>query len=147
MAATVIKTLDDIVNRDNRYDINNISFYQLSGDGRLVIQMTTMFDIYYRYIMPYVGEYSVSKEQKKYYRCKPHLLSSDIYGVPDLVWMLLKLNNRECPSRFYLKDTVRLIPANQLERVYDTIVTKAGDRMAANHNKYLRMVGKEVEES
>lgn len=147
MAATVIKTLDDIMERDNRYDVNKITFYQLSGDGSMVIQLTTLFDIYYRYIMPYVGEYRVTPEQRKYYRCKPHLLSSDIYGVPDLAWMILKLNNRECPSRFYLKETIRLIPETQLESVYDTIVTKAGNRLSANWNKYLRMIGKDVEES
>lgn len=143
----VIKTLDDIINRNDRYDINKITFYQLSGDGSMVIQMSTLFDIYYRYIIPYIGVFSVTDAQKRYYKTKPHLLSADIYGTPDLAWMLMKLNNKESPSRFYLLDHVRLIPMSQLEVVYDTLVTKAAGRLNANWNKYLRMVGKEVEES
>lgn len=143
----VIKTLDDIVNRDNRYDLNKVSFYRLTEDGTMVILNTTTFDMYYRYVMPYVAEYQVNKTQKIYYRCKPKLLSSDIYGVPDLYWLLMKLNNRECPSRFYLKDTIRLIPANKLEELYDTLVTQANADMTANHNRFLKLVGKELEES
>lgn len=145
MAAT--KTLSDIINRNDRFDINKISFYQLTGDGSLVIQASTLFDTYYRYVVPYIGTYSVTTAQKRYYKTKPHLLSADIYGTPDLAWLIMKLNDKDCPSRFYLLDHVRLIPMNQLEDVYEIIVTKASKRLNANWSKYLNMVGKDVEES
>ena len=143
----VIKTLDDIVNREDQYDVNNITFYRMTGDGSRVIMGSTLYDTYYRFIMPYVVEYSVNSAQQRYYRGKPHLLSTDIYGTPDLAWLIMKLNNRECPSRFYLKPSVRLIPKNRIQELFNLLTTKGGDRIASNHNKYLKKIGRSVEVS
>lgn len=143
----VIKTLDDIVNREDQYDVNNMTYYQMSGDGAFVIMGGTLYDTYYRYIIPYVAEYNVTSAQQKYYRSKPHLLSADIYGTPDLAWLIMKLNNRESPSRFYLKQTVRLIPKEHIQTLFSTLYSKAGDRITKNHNKYLKKIGKDVEVS
>ena len=55
------------------------------------------------------------------------------------------LNDRECPSKFYLKNTVKLIPVEALDNVYDTIVTKSSDKLKANWNVYLRQVGLDAE--
>ena len=143
----VIKTLDDIVNRDDQYDINKMTVYRMSGDGAFVIMGSTLYDLYYRYIAPYVAEYGVSDAQRKYYRGKPHLLSSDIYGTPDLAWLIMRLNDRECPSNFYLKQKVLLIPKNRIQSLFNTLYTKAGDRIEKNHSKYLKKIGKDVEVS
>ena len=143
----VMKTLDDIVNRQDPFDVNNISYYQMSADGTLVIMAQTLYDVYYKYIMPQVGEYKVTPAQQKYYRCKPYLLSADIYGTPDLGWFIMKLNNRDCPSKFYLKPTIRIIPRDRVVTLFNTLTTKAGDKLTKNHNKYLKKLGKDVEVS
>ena len=146
-SAKVYSTLTDIINADERYDINKILFFTKTDDGTLVIPDTSLFDLYYRYAQPYVVELKTTDSQVKFYRGRPHLLSLDIYGTPYLAWMLLKLNDRECPSKFYLKKTVRLIPPSSIAEVYDQIATRSSARLAKNHNKYLKIVGEDVEGS
>jgi len=147
MADTVMKTLDDIINRDDRYDINKIMFYKATDDNTLVIEDLTIVDIYYKFLLGYIAPYDVSRSQREYYRGKPYLLSLDVYGTPALAWLILKMNDRECASKFYLKATINLIPASTLSTIYDQLVTKSAKRMRANWNKYLKMVGEEAGES
>ena len=143
---SVIKTLDDIINRSDRYDINKITFFTQTYDKTLIIPDTNLFEIYMRYVRPYVGTFNVSDAERQYYRFKPYLLSLDVYGTPSLGWLILMLNDRECASKFYLKQTVRLIPVEYLNNVYDTIVTKSSTRLEKNWNTYLRKVGNSVDE-
>ena len=135
-----IKTLDQIINRRDRFDINKVLFYTVTDDGTLIIPDTNLFQIYRRYINPYIGTYKVTKAQREYYRYKPHLLSSDIYGTPELAWLILMLNDRECPSKFTIKSTIKLIPEPYLVNLYDTIVTKSNGKLESNWNKYLTML-------
>lgn len=142
---TVMKTLDDIINRDDRFDVNKITFFTQTDDKTLIIPDKNLFEIYMRYIRGYVGTFRVSKAEQRYYRFRPQLLSLDVYGTPALDWLILMLNDRECPSKFYLKNTVKLIPVEALDNVYDTIVTKSSDKLKANWNVYLRQVGLDAE--
>jgi len=141
----IIKTLDDIIKHDDRYDINKITFFTQTEDGTLIIPDKNLFEIYMRYIRMYVGTYKVSPAEQRYYRYRPQLLSLDVYGTPALDWLILMLNDRECASKFYLKNTVRLIPVDSINNVYDTIVTKSSDKLKANWNRYLRQVGTDAE--
>lgn len=134
---TVYKTLDDIINREDKYDFHKICFYTLTSDGGLIIPDTNLFQIYIRYIVDYVGTYRTTMEQREYYKYKPSLLSNDIYGTPNLDWLILLMNDRECPSKFSLKSTVRLISPSKLSSIFDTIVTKSNKRLLENWNKYL----------
>lgn len=140
MAGTVtIKTLQDIINISDRFDINKITFFTTTEDGSIIVPDTNLFEIYRRYINPYITSYSVTEAQREYYKYRPYLLSKDIYGTPELGWLILMLNDQECASKFRLKSSVRLIPANVLEQVYDTIVTKSSDKLNQNWNTYLPM--------
>lgn len=141
----VMKTLDDIINRDDRFDVNKITFFTQTDDKTLIIPDKNLFEIYMRYIRGYVGIFRVSEAEQRYYRFRPQLLSLDVYGTPALDWLILMLNDRECPSKFYLKNTVKLIPVEALDNVYDTIVTKSSDKLKANWNIYLRQVGLDAE--
>lgn len=136
----VIKTLDDIIGKNDRYDINKITFFTPVADGSLIIQDFTLFKTYMRFINNYVYTYNVSKDQRNYYRGKPDLLSQDIYDTPELSWLILTLNDKECPSKFRLKSTIRLIPAPSLATVYDTVVTRSTDKLNQNWNTYLTKV-------
>lgn len=141
----VMKTLDDIINRDDRFDVNKITFFTQTDDKTLIIPDKNLFEIYMRYIRGYVGTFGVSEAEQRYYRFRPQLLSLDVYGTPALDWLVLMLNDRECPSKFYLKNTVKLIPVEALNNVYDTIVTKSSDKLKANWNVYLRQIGLDAE--
>lgn len=132
-----MKTLDDLITRQDRYDLNKITFFTMTDDQSLIVQDTTLFQIYRGYVSNYVATYTVPKKYRQYYRFKPRLLSADIYGTPELSWLILMLNDRECPSKFTIKSTIRLVPANRLAELYDTIVTRSNNRLTANWNEYL----------
>ena len=98
MPAATYKTLSDIINREDQYDLKNVTFYGTSVDGELIISSENLFNMYARYIAQFAVTYKVTDEYKKYYRFRPRLLSQDIYGTPDLAWLLMYLNFQECPS-------------------------------------------------
>ena len=132
-----MKTLDDLITRQDRYDLNKITFFTMTDDQSLIVQDTTLFQIYRGYVSNYVATYTVPKKYRQHYRFKPRLLIADIYGTPELSWLILMLNDRECPSKFTIKSTIRLVPANRLAELYDTIVTRSNNRLTANWNEYL----------
>lgn len=137
--ADTIKTLDDIINTTSKYDMNNITYYTATGDSSLIIPDTDVFSIYSRFINTYVGSYSVTPKQRERYRYRPDILSRDVYGTPRLDWLIMRLNDRECPSEFKLKTTVKLIPTTALDSLYDSIVTKSTQALTENWNTYLPM--------
>lgn len=140
MPSTVIKTLNDIIYKNDRYDVNKITYFTETDDGSLIIRDTDLFDTYMRYIWTYVQTVTVSSYQRQYYRCRPHLLSYDIYGTPELAWLIIRLNDQECPSKFHLKATMKLIDPTTLVNLYDTITTRSNDKLNANWNTYLTKV-------
>ena len=135
--ATPYMTLDDVIEKEDRYDINKILFFSMTEDRTLVVKDTNLFTIYMRYLQQYIAAFKISKALRQYYRFRPDLLSTDLYGTPNLAWLLLTLNYQECASKFRLKSTVRIIPAQYLAQVYDTIVTKSTDKLAANWDEFL----------
>lgn len=135
-----IKTLDDIINKNDRYDLNKISMYQYAIDDSLIIYSTDVFRLYYRFIRNYVEPYKISQVQRDYYYSKPHLLSQDIYGTPELAWLILRLNDQECPSKFRLKSRIYLIDPTTLSNLYDTVITRSTDKVKENWNEFLPVV-------
>lgn len=140
----VIKTLDDIINRTDRYDVNKITMFNMTDDGTLVVPDKTLFEIYFKFIQPHIVEIEVTPAERRYYKYRPFLLSLDIYDTPSLGWMLMYLNDRECPSRFYLKRTMKLIPPENIGTLYDTIATRSAARLKENWNEYLSHVGEDI---
>ncbi len=136
--ASTITTLDQLLNSSSRYDINKITYYTLIDD--LVIPETTVFDVYMRYIEDYIGEFKVSDKQREYYKFKPDLLANDIYGTSELSWLVLRLNDIDCASRFKIKRKIKLISPDNLDELYDSIIAKAGDKLKANWNEFLVLV-------
>lgn len=136
----VIKTLDDIINKNDRYDFNKIVFFTITDDQQLVIHDDDLFRTYMRYINQYIQEYSISWNQRVQYYGKPDLLSQDVYGTPELSWMILMLNDKECPSKFRLKSRVMLIPPSRLAYIYDEILTRSTAKLQQNWNEYLTKV-------
>lgn len=143
MADSNFKTLDDILKEQHRYDVNNITFYKFDDTGGLIVPDLTLFDIYYRLIVGYVSSYNTTEENRARYRNKPYLMSQDIYGTPHLGWLIMKLNDRECPSRFTLGRTVRIISPLVLPEVFDMLSNKSSDSLEDNQLRFNSMIGEE----
>lgn len=142
--AQVIKTLDDIINREDRYDLKKITFYAQTEDKELIVQDKTLFDIYLPLMQTYVQTHTVLDKERRYYRFRPELLSLDIYGTPSLYWLIMILNDRECPSKFYLKKTIRLIPSSVIAEAYTIITTRSKKNLQSNWSTYLKQVGENI---
>lgn len=140
----VIKTLEDIINREDRYDINKITFFTITDDHELVIPDKNIFETYMRFIRPYVQVYEVGDREREYYRFRPQLLSLDVYGTPSLDWLLIILNDRECASKFYLKQTVNMVPTSIIGRLHEQIAARPKKELEKNWDKYLRLVGEDI---
>ena len=140
----VYKTLTDILNADTRYDVNKITFLTTTEDGTLIIPDTNLLKIYMQYVRQYVSEVAVTNKQKEFYQYRPHILSLDLYGTPDLAWLIMALNDKECPSKFYLKKKLRVIPPCEIEGVYAAVITKSNERLTENITRYSRLIGTEI---
>ena len=127
----VVKTLSDLINRTNRFDIKNLAFFTTDKFGITTIQ-TTQFDRYLSYVMTYADLYDVEDPQKEVYRFRPDLLSKAIYGEPNLDWLIMKLNDCESASRFVIRQGIRLIDPSALDTVLQELKAKDKDRIEAN---------------
>lgn len=128
------KTLDDLINFTDRYDPVKISYFSLAGkdEDALAVISTNLFSLYQRYTYQFVERYTVTPKQRREYRCRPFLLSTAFYGTPNLAWLIMMLNNCECPSKFRIKQYIDMIPLESLDELYDTVVTRHRKKLDAN---------------
>lgn len=136
MGTPVFKTLNSIIETPNRFDINKITFFTKTIDGTLIVPDTDVFLKYMKVIENLVTTYKVTEAQRERYRYRPYLLSTDIYGTPELGWLLMRLNGQECASKFRIKKTIRVIPYDSLVQIYDNIVANSYDNLTSNWTEY-----------
>lgn len=132
------KTLSELLERDDRYDVNKITYFTHTEDGDLIIPDLNLIDKYRRFIAPYVVQYVMNKKERDFYRCRPYQLAYDVYGTPDLGLMIMILNDKECASKFVLKKRISLIPPNRIGELYETITMRSSDRLEDNWTKELK---------
>ena len=131
-------TLSELLERDDRYDVNKITYFTHTEDGDLIIPDLNLIDKYRRFIAPYVVQYVMNKKERDFYRCRPYQLAYDVYGTPDLGLMIMILNDKECASKFVLKKRISLIPPNRIGELYETITMRSSDRLEDNWTKELK---------
>lgn len=124
------KTLSELIDYTDVYDINNVAF--LNTVSYMIVKSTTAFQKFYPYVKEYLSVYKVTKDQRQKYRCRPDLLSSDVYGTPLLGWFIMWMNGQECPSKFRIKQTIVLINPSQIQNLFITIKTKNQKALDAN---------------
>lgn len=139
-----LKTLDDVLEQEDRYDIDKIAFFRQTDDNSLIILDLTLYEIYRRFIAPAATLYQVTDREREFYRYRPHLLSQDFYGTPELCWLVLRMNDTESPSRFRPKRTLKLVDPSTLSDLYDRLVTKSSERLYANWGEELKKVGDDI---
>ena len=127
-----IKTLSELISSQSRYELTKITYLTKTKDGDIIIPDTNVFTIYMRFIQDYITIYRVNDVQRRKYRCKPGLLSMELYGTPDLAWLILKLNDQESPSKFRLKSNIKLISITDLNAIYTNIISNASDKLSRN---------------
>lgn len=64
-----------------------------SKGEKLIVNMNGIFEKYYELLLDTVETIVLTGEEYTKYRYKPRLLSNELYGTPELHFMLLRLNN------------------------------------------------------
>jgi hypothetical protein len=115
-----LKTLEDVVNYSSYYDIRNFADVK-EINGYSFIEETAL-NKYLPLILPYVQKVATLDVHKKYNH-RPKLLSKILYGTPDLDWIILYFNGKTA-SRFIVHNTINVIQKDDLEKVFDILVTR-----------------------
>lgn len=131
------KTLDEIMNIDDRYNINKITFLTHTEDGTLIIPDYNLIDKYRRFIAPYVTRYVLTDKQRDFYRYRPYQLAYDVYGTHALGLLVLILNDKECASKFKLKRYVKLLPPDTMAEIYEGLASRGSSKLEDNWSEQL----------
>ena len=75
--------------------IKDLSFKEIienSSGEKFVVNMFNLYEKYYELLLEYATIVVLTDEEYRKYRYNPRLLSKDLYGTPELHYMLLRLN-------------------------------------------------------
>lgn len=133
-----IKTLSDLLSYSSKFDITPLAFFETDSYGNVTVQ-TTQIDRYRKSIEKHVKSYQVDPSLKSQFQNRPDLLSAKIYKTPTLAWFIMALNGAESPSRFFVKNKIKLIEPSILENIFIDLKSKDIRRLEKNHkdNKIL----------
>lgn len=115
-----LKTLQDVIDYSTLYDIRKYTRVN-TVEGLQVIE-ETLFDIYFKLIEPYVQRVSTLTSHQRY-SYNPKLLARDLYGTPDLDWVLVKLNC-DSMSRFKIEEKINYIHPDDIDTVFELLANK-----------------------
>jgi len=127
-------TLDDVIEYYTSYSMVNFSLYEKLED--ITCLKENIVTRYKRLITPLLEEYTLSEEARQLYNYKPELLSAKLYGTPDLSWFILMINSFESPSRFRLRQKIKLLDPDNLKDLFEILSTKNTDEISENHLEY-----------
>lgn len=60
---------------------------------KIIVNINALFEKYYEMLLDTVETVELTGDEYYKYRYKPRVLSNDLYGTPELHFMLLRLNN------------------------------------------------------
>ena len=75
--------------------IKDLAFKEIienSSGEKFVVNMFNLYEKYYELLLEYATIVVLTDEEYRKYRYNPRLLSKDLYGTPELHYMLLRLN-------------------------------------------------------
>ena len=75
--------------------IKDLAFKEIienSSGEKFVVNMFNLYEKYYELLLDYATIVVLTDEEYRKYRYNPRLLSKDLYGTPELHYMLLRLN-------------------------------------------------------
>lgn len=131
-----IKTLDDLIGYTDTFDRRNTTYYRQVGN--IVVPATNALTLYWNtdLIQESILTLYTTEEQRVKYSFKPYHLSTDIYTVPSLGWLIMKMNNCENPSKFKVRSKIKIIAPDALNNILVTIISKCSEKLDKNLAEY-----------
>ena len=106
-----LKTLQDVIDYETFFDIRK--YCQVKEVATVKFVDETLFDIYYNLLEPYIQRVKILPSHRRF-SYKPKLLAKELYGTPDLDWILIKINKMP-PASFILRDMINIIQPVDIE--------------------------------
>lgn len=122
--------LDSEISAGKNIDFShgNMQFKTTLGD--MIIPYQTLVCRYRNILNPYIKEITFNdSDYNKYYQ-KPKLLSTDLYGTPELWSSILYINNMVSVTNF-TKRTVKVFTSN-IASIFEEIMTIYNDDLTNN---------------
>ena len=126
-------TIEEFINSGSGITITyyNLSFNDMLSNGTVVSVHNVVSD--YLYELKDAAVYvSLNQDQQFKYMYKPKLLCSDLYGNPELYFIILLLNDMADVKEF-TKPVIRMLSKNSMSELL-TLIYNAEKQAISNYN-------------
>lgn len=136
MKSTTTITLDDFINSkdDNELTYHAFDIYDVSKDGSYLVTKNILHDYLEDIDEACYNVYLSITEQSKYYY-RPRLLANQLYGNPNLYYILLLINNMGDEKEFN-RSPIKVLKPGDLVEILSAIYGTNSDMLRYHKDKY-----------
>ena len=88
---------------------------------KIIVNINALFEKYYGMLLDTVETVTLTGDEYYKYRFKPRLLSNDLYGTPELHFILLRLNNM-CSITEFDKQEIKVFGTELVSLLNEIII-------------------------
>lgn len=136
-------TIKSLINYGKQLTITSVDLHtktviENTKGEKFIVNMNALFERYYDILLDTVETVTLTETEYLKYRFKPKLLSNDLYGTPELHFMLLRLNNMCSVTEF---DTMTLkVFGTGLVSTLNEIMIKESDNYIDNEMSIIKEI-------
>lgn len=123
-------TLKEEVSLGTNIEFSHSNFQMKVKEGGVIHSYASLFSMYHNILTPYIIETTLSESDYAKYYQKPKLLSTALYGTPELWSGLLYINNMVSVANF-TKRKIKIFKSN-ITNVIEEIMTIYNKDITAN---------------
>ena len=129
-----VQTLSDFVRYGytSSYSIQSISLFYKDKENDIIYLDKLVYQKYDGLIMSMAQNVGLTDDEINKYKYSPELLSSDLYGTPNLSHLILYINR--CPAYSFKRKNIKLIQPSYIEKIFQKII----EHEQSNLNKSYR---------
>lgn len=129
-----VQTLSDFVRYGytSSYSIQSISLFYKDKENDIIYLDKLVYQKYDGLIMSMSQNVELTDDEINKYKYSPELLSSDLYGTPNLSHLILYINR--CPAYSFKRKNIKLIQPSYIEKIFQKII----EHEQSNLNKSYR---------
>lgn len=137
MNSTETITLTQFVNSksDSELTFDRFDIHDISMEGDIMMSKNLLHD-YIEDMLPLCKTLYLNQSEMLQYKYRPRLLAHRIYGNPNYYFILLLLNNMADEKEFD-RNTLQIIPPNNMVNVLSAIYNANANILRLNQNKAL----------
>lgn len=130
-----VQTLSDLIRYGytSAYSIQSLSLFYKDND--IIYLDKLVYQKYDKLIMNMAQNIELTDEEINKYKYSPELLSSDLYGTPNLSHLILYINR--CPAYSFKRKNIKLIQPSYIEKIFQKIIEHEQNNLNKNYRETL----------